>query len=138
MESSIPNDAAGSTQSQKPILDPEALARLRGMTDDDGLSCLGVVVEAFLTDSKRRLADLHEAVAAADPELLRKSAHALKGAGSEVGALRVTETCQRLEDLGGCHNTNGANLLAIRLRNELDDVHSELKCELEQEMSRGP
>ncbi len=114
-------------------LDPEAVVRLRSLADDGGASFLTAVVEAFLQDSKQRLADLREASSAAAPDRLRTSAHALKGASREVGATRVAEICQRLEDMGGSHTTEGAGDLLIRLNQELKDVQSELKRQVAEE-----
>jgi HPt (histidine-containing phosphotransfer) domain-containing protein len=122
-----------SSQPQHPVLDPEAIARLRGLADDGSSTFLTVVVQAFMQDSKRRLADLRDAAGAADSDRLQASAHALKGAGSEVGAMRVAEICQTLEGMGGSHMTDGAGDLVIRLDQELQNVQSELKCLLAQE-----
>jgi two-component system, sensor histidine kinase and response regulator len=123
----LPRHSVGEVSSQKPILNPDAVTRLRRLADDGGASFLAMVVDAFLLDSKRRLADLREAAAGGDPDGLRKTAHALKGAASEFGALRVTEICQFLEDMGGNQTTEGAAGLIARLGQDLEDVHAELQ-----------
>jgi HPt (histidine-containing phosphotransfer) domain-containing protein len=54
------------------------------------------VIPIFLSDNRERLEKLAEAVKAGDAENIRLYAHAIKGAGSNVGAsrLRTSSTLQ--------------------------------------------
>jgi signal transduction histidine kinase/DNA-binding response OmpR family regulator len=73
----------------------ELIERLGG---DAGL--LKDVVKLFLEDCPVRLAAIKQAVDAQDAELIRTTAHALKGAAGTLSARGVFEAAQTLERLG--------------------------------------
>ncbi|PWB33584.1 histidine kinase [Pseudomonas sp. SDI] len=53
------------------------------------------LLETFLDDSEKRLAQLHEAKSA---EELSMAAHSFKGSSSNMGALALAELCRQLEE----------------------------------------
>jgi signal transduction histidine kinase/CheY-like chemotaxis protein len=61
---------------------------------------LAEVIDLFLSDCPKRLADIKAAVDAGDAERLRTTAHALKGAAGTIAAASVFEASQTLERLG--------------------------------------
>ena len=65
--------------------------------DDDALTITKSVTDAYLADAPVRLADLLRDVAAGDLEAISKSAHALKGASSNVGAFALQGIAAQLE-----------------------------------------
>ena len=64
------------------------------------VSLLKDVVKLFLEDCPVRLAAIKQAVDAQDAELIRTTAHALKGAAGTLSARGVFEAAQTLERLG--------------------------------------
>jgi HPt (histidine-containing phosphotransfer) domain-containing protein len=73
----------------------ELMDRLGGDTD-----LLADVVRIFLDDCPSRLAAIKNAVDVRDAELIRTTAHALKGAAGTLSAAAVFEAAQTLERLG--------------------------------------
>ncbi len=73
----------------------ELIDRLGG---DTGL--LTEVIHLFLEDCPHRLAAIKSAVDRRDPELIRSTAHALKGAAGTLAARGVFEAAQALERMG--------------------------------------
>jgi HPt (histidine-containing phosphotransfer) domain-containing protein len=82
------------------VLDDDIVRRLldlRASVARPGENMLGELLRLFATDSASRIAALRAAVAADDEEAIRMTAHALKGAAANMGALRVVGLAQRLE-----------------------------------------
>ncbi|MEE8526209.1 MAG: ATP-binding protein, partial [Thermoanaerobaculia bacterium] len=88
---------------QLELLGPEAVARVL----DKYLSNIAAVEEVI-----SRAVDAHDAPA------LEMAAHNLKGGSGAVGAARMMEICQRLEDLGEQGSTAGAEAGLEELRRE--------------------
>jgi len=106
------------------LLDPAILAELRDMPAAEGMPILHELIDLFFQAAPERLAALHGAVA--EPAQLSFHAHALKSMSLNLGARRVVELCQQLEDLGRNGRTDGAPTL---LR-ELDAVFAQTKAQL--------
>ena len=64
--------------------------------DDD---LVGVVVDLFVAECPGWLAAIVDAVAAADVERMRETAHALKGAAANLSAHAVASAASRLETM---------------------------------------
>jgi PAS domain S-box-containing protein len=64
------------------------------------------VIELFLEDTPLRLETMREGLAGGEAGAVAKAAHALKGGCHYVGATRMAELCNKLEDLAkGCRRT---------------------------------
>ena len=72
-------------------IDHKLLSDLREVMEDGYLQ----LVQTFLEDSERRLSQLH---ATRSAEELRVAAHSFKGSSSNMGAVRLANLCQELED----------------------------------------
>jgi len=92
-------------------LDEALLAELRDVMADgfDGL------VETFIADGERRIDEIEHATA---DEALRRSAHGLKGASANLGAVRLSAICAALEALARGGDRDGRAAL-------IDDLHAE-------------
>lgn len=73
---------------------PEELRQLAEAGDGN---LVKEVLSVFQSDSAERLQALRAASAAGDRETVRKQAHTLKGSSAQVGALAMSNICQRLE-----------------------------------------
>jgi two-component system sensor histidine kinase/response regulator len=94
-----------------PVLwDPvNTLARLDG---DEQL--LWELVQIFLEESSRQLADLKRAVTEANAELLEKTAHRLRGELSYLGMPTVSQRANELEQMGrDCELDRASEVLAV-------------------------
>jgi len=65
--------------------------------DDDELTMTREVVALFVAEMPQRINDIWHALAACDSAGLSRTAHALKGAASNVGAQALSEVCTCLE-----------------------------------------
>ena len=81
---------------QAGFIDWSRLDELREYDTPDGAIVNGVIA-SFIEQSSEKLAILETNVRANDTEALRASAHALKGAALNIGAIVVAEQAKRIE-----------------------------------------
>ncbi|SEA81646.1 two-component system, OmpR family, sensor histidine kinase TorS [Acidovorax soli] len=81
-----------------PTLDEAYLTQER---EDLGLDVLRQLLGLFRQISEASAASLQDAEQAADAEQIRRTAHQLRSAASNLGLLRVMQACRRLEDAVG-------------------------------------
>lgn len=91
-----------------PVLDEGILARLE---EDVGLNALHDICESFIHDVYDRAERLRQAQALNDVAALRELAHSVKSAAATFGALRLAESCHRLE--GACRSGLYSDALAL-------------------------
>lgn len=77
-----------------PHIDMAMLDDLRLVMGEDYSSLL----QAFVEDSTRKIAQMRVACSGRDMELLRMTAHSLKGSSSNIGAARLSFMCKQMED----------------------------------------
>jgi signal transduction histidine kinase/HPt (histidine-containing phosphotransfer) domain-containing protein/BarA-like signal transduction histidine kinase len=80
------------------LLDQAMISELRDMPPSDGISMLQELVDLFLQGAPVRIAQIHQAME--NPSQLAFHAHALKSMSLNLGAKRIVEIAQKLEDLG--------------------------------------
>src|SRR5437588_5560647 len=78
-------------------VDARALAALRDLQGAGRPDLLAELSAVYLRDTPPRLAALHDAVARADAEVLRREVHGLKGSSSQIGAVQMAHLCTDLE-----------------------------------------
>lgn len=111
--------AAAATDEVSP-LDAETVDELRDL-GDDGFRHLYVQYVTSLESTVAALLAAAEGPGPADDEAsMHRLAHRLKGSSAALGALRLAELCQRLEDLGS----------------DLSRAHEDLLTTLEEESTR--
>ena len=107
-------------------VDGEAIARLRELVEDDGQAFLKDILGTYITDTTKRLETLRQnATNRNAPELMR-SAHAIKGSSLNVGANRLADYCQQLEDIAGAGKLDGTATLVTQIEGEFERVQKEL------------
>ena len=113
-------------QAPPPVFDREGLLeRLAG--DEDMLL---QVLETFLQDAERLVADLTAAAQAPDAESLSKAAHALKGAAGSTGAMRLMHIAKQIEEPARKGQIQEAAKLAASLPEELDRFRKTFQAEV--------
>jgi CheY-like chemotaxis protein/HPt (histidine-containing phosphotransfer) domain-containing protein/anti-sigma regulatory factor (Ser/Thr protein kinase) len=80
------------------------------------------IVPIFLNDNKERLEMLAEAVKAGDAKDIKLYAHAVKGAGRNIGAKQLSDVADRLECAGRENDMQAAVPLFDELKAELEKV----------------
>jgi signal transduction histidine kinase/AmiR/NasT family two-component response regulator/HPt (histidine-containing phosphotransfer) domain-containing protein len=93
---------------------------LIGRLGDEEL--LKEVVPIFLKDNKERFEKLTEAVKAGDTKAIMFYAHAIKGAGRNIGARRLSDIACRLECVGRENDVDSATILFDKLKTEFEKV----------------
>jgi CheY-like chemotaxis protein/HPt (histidine-containing phosphotransfer) domain-containing protein len=101
----------GAEEMKATILDPAALANLQEMVGDDAF--MVELIETFLADAPKLMADMATAVSTNDAPLLRMAAHSLKSNTADFGATALNKLCVTLEGLAkeGQMGETAANLV---------------------------
>jgi len=93
----------------EPILDPVAIENLRMINPDDGGEFVRELIDIFLADTPRRLAEIESALASGNAADLTRAAHTIKGSASNFGATRLSALAKEIEQQG-----KGSALAAAR------------------------
>ncbi|MFC0676709.1 response regulator [Lysobacter korlensis] len=110
-----------------PTLDANVVAQLRELAQASDPTLLSQIFEAFQADTAQRIRTLREASAEADADLLRRTAHALKGASSNIGAARMAALAQSLETLGRLGTVTGSDPLIDQLQAAYEQVRAAIE-----------
>ena len=106
------------------LLDQAVILELRNMPPADGMSMLQELVDLFLESAPPRMEQIRQAIN--DGPMLAFHAHALKSMSLNLGAKRIVELSQQLEDLGRARNVHGAPALF----QELETAFAQTKDQL--------
>jgi HPt (histidine-containing phosphotransfer) domain-containing protein len=79
-----------------PTLDPHAITSLLELVGDDR-DALAEIVDAFLEEAPRRLAELRSGLETSDAVVARRSAHTLKSNALTFGAGDLARVCEEIE-----------------------------------------
>jgi CheY-like chemotaxis protein/HPt (histidine-containing phosphotransfer) domain-containing protein len=113
-----------------PALDRKVLDDLAQLDRGGERSIIGEIGGVFLMTVPARLEKLGQDFKGRAFEKVRKEAHMLKSSGGNLGALRFSEECQRLEDLGDSLFEKEAPLLLESITSEFRRVEEELRREM--------
>lgn len=126
----MPNSSSSPVSSSLPnpssALSTEVLARLRALEEATEPSLVSQIFTSFLKDGAERIGVLRSSLEANDAELLRKTAHALRGASGNVGAMHMADIAQQLEALGKSSSMSGAVALIEQIEAEFGRVKAEI------------
>jgi two-component system sensor histidine kinase/response regulator len=110
----------------------DALNAIRALSADKGELLLQRVLHAFIDDTPTQLHVLRQAIASADTNILRRTAHSLKSSSANVGAEALAKLCRELEQLGRTESTEGAARLLLEAEREFQAVRRSLSAILDQ------
>ncbi len=79
------------------LVDEAIMEDLQQLADDDNPDIVAQLVGMFLQDFPAGLERIKIAVSAGDPEMLRKTAHLLKGSCKQLGLTAMVTLCQHVE-----------------------------------------
>lgn len=88
-------------------LDADAVRKLYELLGEDR-EALEEVVDAFLDEAPKRLADLRRGVYENDSALAGRAAHTLKSNGATFGAVELVSLCRRLEEAARADDLAGS------------------------------
>jgi CheY-like chemotaxis protein len=109
-------------------VDASALAALQDLQGEGQPDLLAELSAIYLRETPLRLAALHEALARADAEALRRAAHSLKGSSSQMGAVQMARLCTELEEQARTTNLMGAPETVRRLDEAFGRVRTHLQA----------
>ncbi len=106
------------------LLDRAIIAELRSLPSAGGVSALQELVDLFLQDAPKRITQISQSIN--DGPMLAFHAHALKSISLNLGAKRIIELSQKLEDLGRARNVHGAPPLLQQLETAFTETKAHL------------
>ena len=125
---------ASTTTKHCPI-DLSYLENIRVLQEKSGVNLIETVLTIYLNDSPRIITNLHEAVAAADPDSLKRHAHFFKSSNATIGATKLAELCAKMESLGREGHVTGAETLLVGAEQEFSLIGDYLRGVLEESRS---
>jgi two-component system, sensor histidine kinase RpfC len=102
---------------ETPIVDPRAIAALRGLGEGDFF--FGEVVDSFRTDVKEIMHRIVRSAAAADAGSFARGLHALRSCAGNLGGMRLCEMLLSLREVGEQELREQGSVLVQRLGDEL-------------------
>ena len=87
------------------------------------------MIDQFLKDVPRHITALETTLAQKDSDVLRQTAHALKGISKYMGATRLAEFVFDLEMLGKELKLEQARNVFTQIQQEIERVQTELRAE---------
>lgn len=107
-------------------IDPKVIESLRELGGDDGGELLKELVNLFLTDTPPRLTAMDAAEKSKDAKALERAAHSLKSSCANLGAVRMSEICKKLELQAKTGSIDGAADTIVLSMREYEAVKSAL------------
>lgn len=101
VEPALTSSVGSATTDDVPVLDEAYLARER---EDLGPQVLRQLLQLFRHAAEAASTALRDGTHAADAEQVRRTAHQLRSAASNLGLLRVMQACRQLEDAARASN----------------------------------
>lgn len=122
--SETPSDAGDDVPEVTPAVDVTVIEQLASITDDQGSSVLGELLNAFLGNVPVRLEALDHAVAAGDLAGLADQAHALTGSAASFGARGMADLCRGLRIAAVRGDADAAADIVVALHDEFARVRA--------------
>lgn len=107
-----------------PAVDETVIEQLASITDGEGYSVLGELLNAFLGAVPGRLEALDRAATAGDLAALSQQAHALTGSAASFGARGMADLCRALRAAAERGDPEAANALVSDLHGEFLKVRA--------------
>jgi HPt (histidine-containing phosphotransfer) domain-containing protein len=111
------------------IIDSSILAGFRELEVEGEDSILVKLIDVFIDNSPRVLAEARQALSTRMSPHLERAAHTLKGSCSNFGAERMRAACERLERSAKDGNLENAASLIKEIENEFELVRLALEHE---------
>jgi signal transduction histidine kinase/CheY-like chemotaxis protein/PAS domain-containing protein len=120
-----PPSPSGAAETGAADLDPAALGNLLSIVGGE-FDFLVELIDSFLEDAPKLLAELDQFVAAGDASGVRRVAHSLKSNGADFGATTFSGLCKELELQARAGALEGADAQAAQIAAEYDKVEAAL------------
>ena len=107
-----------------PPVDETVIEQLASITDGQGFSVLGELLNAFLSAVPARLEALDREVSAGSLVSVGQQAHALTGSAASFGARRMADLCRELRVAADRGDREGARRIVRALHAEFLEVRA--------------
>ena len=104
-----PIDCNGTTS----VIDFEVLKSFQSVKSDDGSDIVVELIDLYLQGSQQRIAEIQRAAIEQRWDLIKQTAHTLKGSSSTIGVRRIANTCQQIEEADFTSTNNIAALIQM-------------------------
>lgn len=111
-------------RSNEPVIDMTTLETLKDIMEDE----FAELVESYLEDAPKLLADVKNASKEADLQILIRAAHTLKSSSNNLGASLLANTALQIELLGKENKLPEASAMIDELEAALEKTHQALKA----------
>ncbi len=111
------------------VLDADQLNVIRRLDDAEG-TLLREIIDKFLTHAEAGRDELARIIAEGDPQALERTAHRLKGAAANLGAVAMADVCGELEARGRFGQLDDVASLLPRYDDELARARDALIAEI--------
>jgi HPt (histidine-containing phosphotransfer) domain-containing protein len=118
------DEDAGEPPAELAAVDETVIEQLASITDGQGFSVLGELLNAFLSAVPARLQALDREVGAANLASVAQQAHALTGSAASFGARRMANLCRDLRLAADAGDLDSARRLVEALHAEFMEVRS--------------
>ena len=85
------------------VINMDIVQELLSLSDDGDPELLVDLIQMYLEDGPRKLAEINEGLAAQDYDRVERAAHSLKAAAGNLGAIFVQEDCETLQQASRQH-----------------------------------
>ncbi|UCP09809.1 Hpt domain-containing protein [Pseudomonas sp. MM213] len=109
-------------------LDRDVLSALQEVMEDE----YSTLLDTFLADSTERLSQLHKAD---DAETLGATAHSFKGSCSNMGAIRLAQLCNELEQRSKQESLEGIEKLISEIDSEFAIIRTLYEAERQRSLA---
>jgi len=116
-----------------PILNIDIFQSLRQSIDDDLI--FSDLVTIYLNSAENLLEEIQLALANGDPNQFSLSAHSLKSTSASIGAIRLSQLCKYLEQVGKTGKLSISSDVLDLLTNEYEQVIKAIKVSVIEFMS---
>jgi HPt (histidine-containing phosphotransfer) domain-containing protein len=113
--------------SELPTIDLDAIANLRDLNPGDNGEFLREIVNIYIEDTPRRIADLKACQASRDVSTFTRAAHTIKGSSANVGAQLLKSMAERLESISRREGLASLSPLISDCEAEFERVRVELR-----------
>ena len=108
------------------IIDLETIENLRSLNPGDNDEFLREIAAIFSEDTPLRIAELDQSLASGDPPRFTRAAHSIKGSSSNLGAMALRATAEKLEHLSRTQGLGNTAALLAQIKTEFGCAQSEL------------
>jgi two-component system, sensor histidine kinase and response regulator len=119
------------------VLDESVLEELRSLRSASDPEFFSQVIDMFIADAPQRFALIRRAARDSNPDALAREAHALKGSSAHLGATRMAELCEILEEQGRSGTVGGVPAVLRVLEEEFERVRAALNAEKDRPEASG-